>query len=68
MRKRARNTSFVTQRIIAFAVNTQKNAPVNLQHKRLLNSHENFTSTLHDFTCVLLSITTNQQYKMLKQK
>ena len=38
-------------------MNTQRNNPVNLQYKCLLNSHEDFMSILQDFMYILLSMT-----------
>ena len=49
----------------------QKNNPVNHQYEQLLNSREDFTCTLRNFTCIILSITVQgvqlTVYKKLKQ-
>ena len=35
----------------------ERNNPVNLKYERFLNLHEDFMRTLHNFTCMLLSVT-----------
>ena len=36
---------------------TERNNPQNLQYEHFLKLRENFTCALHDFTCMLLSVT-----------
>ena len=36
---------------------TERNNPENLQYERFFNLGKDFMCTLHDFTCMLLSIT-----------
>ena len=36
---------------------TMRNNPVNLQYEPFFNLRENFMFTLHDFTCMLVSLT-----------
>ena len=55
--ERYRHSIFVVFMPEARHNNTQRNNSEKLQYERCLNSFEDFTHILQDFTCTLLSIT-----------